>query len=118
VARRSQIARRTRSNETTGTDGVGHEPVELGVAPTRRIFRKTLQSAVLAIFAIYVCKNNEMTKLKQFVEDTFKWMEGEHTTEEYESKQKELNEVFNPMKYANPQGVPTDMPGPKVEEVD
>ena len=63
---------------------------------------------------------DEMTKLKQFVEDTFKWMEGEHTTEEYESKQKELNEVFNPMKYVNPQGVPTDMPepGPKVEEVD
>jgi hypothetical protein len=47
-------------------------------------------------------------------------MEGEHTTEEYESKQKELNEVFNPMKYANPQGSPTDMPEPepKVEEVD
>jgi L1 cell adhesion molecule like protein len=64
---------------------------------------------------------DEMTKLKQFVEDTFKWMEGEHTTEEYELKQKELNEVFNPMKYASqgePQGVPTDMPGPKVEEVD
>jgi len=64
---------------------------------------------------------DEMTKLKQFVEDTFKWMESEHTTEEYESKQKELNEVFNPMKYASqgaPQGVPTDVPGPKVEEVD
>lgn len=63
---------------------------------------------------------DEMTKLKQFVEDTFKWMEVEHTTEEYETKQKELNEVFNPMKYVNPQGAPTDMPepGPKVEEVD
>jgi L1 cell adhesion molecule like protein len=63
---------------------------------------------------------DEMTKLKQFVEDTFKWMESEHTTEEYESKQKELNEVFNPMKYANPQGTQPDMPepGPKVEEVD
>lgn len=62
---------------------------------------------------------DEMTKLKQFVEDTFKWMEGEHTTEEFEAKQKELNEVFNPMKYAS-QGAPTDMPepGPKVEEVD
>ena len=62
---------------------------------------------------------DEMTKLKQFVEDTFKWMESEHTTEEYESKQKELNEVFNPMKYAS-QGTQPDMPepGPKVEEVD
>ena len=46
---------------------------------------------------------DEMTKLNQFVEDTLKWMDSEHTVEEYEGKQKELNEVFNPMKYMSPE---------------
>ena len=46
---------------------------------------------------------DEMTKLNQFVEDTLKWMEDSHETEEYEAKLKELNEVFNPMKYMSPE---------------
>ena len=46
---------------------------------------------------------DEMTKLNQFVEDTLKWMEDSHETEEYETKLKELNEVFNPMKYMSPE---------------
>ena len=68
---------------------------------------------------------DEMTKLNSFVEDTLKWMEEEHTQEEYEAKQKELNEVFQPMKYMKseggmPQEMPEDMPQrePKIEEVD
>jgi L1 cell adhesion molecule like protein len=75
---------------------------------------------------------DEMTKLNSFVEDTLKWMEEEHTQEEYEEKQKELNEVFQPMKYMKPDrerdkereregGMPQeDMPQrePKIEEVD
>jgi L1 cell adhesion molecule like protein len=70
---------------------------------------------------------DEMTKLKGWVEETLKWMESEHTVEEYEEKQKELNEVFQPMKYMTPEdtaaamgGMPpeTPAPGPKIEEVD
>jgi L1 cell adhesion molecule like protein len=68
---------------------------------------------------------DEMTKFNAFVEDTLKWMEDEHTQEEYEGKQKELNEVFQPMKYMKPeevisQGIPEGMPTrePKIEEVD
>jgi hypothetical protein len=40
-----------------------------------------------------------MVTLKKFVEDTLKWMEDEHTTEEFEEKLKELNSTFQPMKY-------------------
>lgn len=59
---------------------------------------------------------DEMTKLNQFVEDTLKWMEDGHETEEYEAKLKELNEVFNPMKYMSPEdmakmGAAGGMPG-------
>jgi L1 cell adhesion molecule like protein len=72
---------------------------------------------------------DEMTKFNSFVEDTLKWMEEEHTQEEYEEKQKELNDVFQPMKYMKPdrererereEGMPEDMPQrePKIEEVD
>jgi len=42
---------------------------------------------------------DEMVTLKQFVEDTLKWMEDEHTAEEFEEKLKELNSTFQPMKY-------------------
>lgn len=42
---------------------------------------------------------DEMVTLKKFVEDTLKWMEDEHTTEEFEEKLKELNSTFQPMKY-------------------
>jgi hypothetical protein len=42
---------------------------------------------------------DEMVNLKKFVEDTLKWMEDEHTTEEFEEKLKELNSTFQPMKY-------------------
>jgi L1 cell adhesion molecule like protein len=70
---------------------------------------------------------DEMTKLKGWVEETLKWMESEHTVEEYEEKQKELNEVFQPMKYMTPEDTAAAMgemppetpaPGPKIEEVD
>ena len=67
---------------------------------------------------------NEMTKLNEFVSNTLKYLEEDHTQEEYEEKQKELNEVFQPMKYMKPEeaseGVPQEMPmpQPKVEEVD
>jgi L1 cell adhesion molecule like protein len=80
---------------------------------------------------------DEMVTLKQFVEDTLKWMESEHECEEYEGKLKELNDKFNPMKYMSPEdmaagmgGMPPGMqmpgmeemqgtaPGPKIEEVD
>jgi len=75
---------------------------------------------------------DEMTKFKGWVEETLKWMESEHTVEEYEEKQKELNEVYQPMKYMTPEdtaaamgGMPPGMqmpetpaPGPKIEEVD
>jgi L1 cell adhesion molecule like protein len=76
---------------------------------------------------------DEMVKLKQYVEDTLKWMEEEHTTEEYEEKQKELNSTFNPMKYMPQSEAPNmsgmagtgEMPeepevksGVKIEEVD
>jgi heat shock protein 1/8 len=85
---------------------------------------------------------DEMVTLKKFVEDTLKWMEDEHTTEEFEEKLKELNSTFQPMKYMSdeekaeamkgmggmppgfkmpegmemPEGV--QAPGPKIEEVD
>jgi len=67
-----------------------------------------------------------MTKLKEWVEETLKWMETEHLAEEYEEKQQELNKVFNPMRYMTPEsGMPpmqeppkeTEQ-GPKIEEVD
>jgi len=91
---------------------------------------------------------DEMVTLKQFVEDTLKWMEDEHTAEEFEEKLKELNSTFQPMKYMSdeekaeamkgmggmppgfkmpdgmemPEGMqmPEGMgaPGPKIEEVD
>jgi len=86
---------------------------------------------------------DEMPKLNEFVTETLKWMEDDsHTQEEYEAKLKELNELFQPMKYMQPEGgmpagmqMPADfkmpegmqmpegmgMPsssGPKVEEVD
>ena len=85
---------------------------------------------------------DEMPKLNDFVTETLKYLEEEHTQEEYESKLKELNEVFQPMKYMKQEGgmppgmqMPADfkmpegmqmpegmgMPpstGPKVEEVD
>lgn len=71
---------------------------------------------------------DEMAKLNSFVEDTLKWMEEEHTQEEYEGKQKELNEVFQPMKYMKPErereregGMPQEeipQREPKIEEVD
>jgi hypothetical protein len=43
-------------------------------------------------------------------------MEDSHETEEYEAKLKELNEVFNPMKYMSPEdmakmGAAGGMPG-------
>lgn len=77
----------------------------------------------------------EMVTLKQFVEDTLKWMESEHECEEYETKLKELNDVFKPMKYMSPEDMAGGMPpgfkmpegmqmpeapsaGPKIEEVD
>jgi len=46
---------------------------------------------------------DEMTKLNTFVEETLKWLEEDHSVEEFEGKQKELNEVFNPMKYMSPE---------------
>jgi len=71
---------------------------------------------------------DEMPKLNDFVTETLKWMEDDsHTQEEYEAKLKELNEVFQPMKYMQPEGgmPPGGMPppeatnsGPKIEEVD
>jgi L1 cell adhesion molecule like protein len=68
---------------------------------------------------------DEMTKLNEWVEETLKWMESDHLTEEYEEKQQELNKVFNPMKYMQPSGAPDgEQPpaeteqGPKIEEVD
>jgi L1 cell adhesion molecule like protein len=69
---------------------------------------------------------DEMTKLKEWVEETLKWMETDHLVEEYEEKQQELNKVFNPMKYMTPEGgmPPMAQPtgeteqGPKIEEVD
>ena len=67
---------------------------------------------------------DEMTKMNQFVTDTLKYLEEDHTQEEYEEKQKELNDIFQPMKYMKPEGVnggvPEEMPmpQPKVEEVD
>ena len=67
---------------------------------------------------------DEMTKMNEFVTETLKYLEEDHTQEEYEAKQKELNEVFQPMKYMKPEGanggVPGEMPmpQPKVEEVD
>jgi L1 cell adhesion molecule like protein len=64
---------------------------------------------------------DDSSTVETTINTTLKWLEenGNASTEEYEAKQKELNEVFNPMKYAS-QGAPTDMPepGPKVEEVD
>ena len=64
----------------------------------------------------------EMTRLNQFVEDTIKWLDGvDRETVEYEEKLKELNSLFNPMKYAGgemPGGSGGEMPMPKVEEVD
>ena len=67
---------------------------------------------------------DEMTKMNEFVTETLKYLDEDHTQEEYEAKQKELNEVFQPMKYMRPDGanvgVPEEMPmpQPKVEEVD
>lgn len=67
---------------------------------------------------------DEMTKMNEFVTETLKYLDEDHTQEEYEAKQKELNEVFQPMKYMKPEGanggVPEEMPipQPKVEEVD
>jgi len=67
---------------------------------------------------------DEMTKMNDFVTETLKYLDEDHTQEEYEAKQKELNEVFQPMKYMKPEGanvgVPEEMPmpQPKVEEVD
>jgi len=85
---------------------------------------------------------DEMPKLNEFVTETLKYLEEEHTQEEYEAKLKELNDTFQPMKYMQPEGgmppgmqMPADfkmpegmqmpegmgMPpstGPKVEEVD
>jgi L1 cell adhesion molecule like protein len=63
----------------------------------------------------------EMTRLNQFVEDTIKWLEVvDRETVEYEEKLKELNSLFNPMKYAEGSGGGSsgEMPMPKVEEVD
>jgi len=63
----------------------------------------------------------EMTRLNQFVEDTIKWLDGvDRETVEYEEKLKELNSLFNPMKYAVGSGGGSggEMPMPKVEEVD
>jgi L1 cell adhesion molecule like protein len=89
---------------------------------------------------------DEMKTLNSFVEDTLKWLEGDHEAEEYTEKLAELNKVFNPMKYMSPEemaeaakgmgmsGMPPgfkmpegmDMPnddvepapGPKISEVD
>jgi len=67
---------------------------------------------------------DEMTKMNEFVTDTLKYLEEDHTQEEYEEKQKQLNELFQPMKYMKPEeakeGVSQEMPmpQPKVEEVD
>jgi L1 cell adhesion molecule like protein len=67
---------------------------------------------------------DEMTKMNEFVTETLKYLDEDHTQEEYEAKQKELNEVFQPMKYMKPEGanggVSEEMPipQPKVEEVD
>jgi len=85
---------------------------------------------------------DEMPKLNEFVTETLKYLEEEHSQEEYEAKLKELNELFQPMKYMQPEGgmpagmqMPADfkmpegmqmpegmgMPsstGPKIEEVD
>jgi L1 cell adhesion molecule like protein len=42
---------------------------------------------------------DELIKLNQFVEDTLKWIDDDHLVEEYDSKLKELNDIFQPMKY-------------------
>jgi heat shock 70kDa protein 1/2/6/8 len=78
---------------------------------------------------------DEMPKLNDFVTETLKWMEDDtHTQEEYEAKLKELNDIFQPMKYMQseggmppgmqmPEGMnmpPPETPssGVKIEEVD
>jgi L1 cell adhesion molecule like protein len=78
---------------------------------------------------------DEMPKLNEFVTETLKWMEDDtHTQEEYEAKLKELNDIFQPMKYMQseggmppgmqmPEGMnmpPPETPssGVKIEEVD
>jgi len=63
---------------------------------------------------------DEMPKLNDFVTDTLKWMEDDsHTQEEYEAKLKELNEVFQPMKYMKQEGggVPPNVQMPEGMEL-
>jgi len=76
----------------------------------------------------------ELSSLNQWVEDTTKWLEENHSIEEIEDKQQELNNVFQPMKYTGAgegagAGVGADASasasasasankGPKIEEVD
>ena len=61
---------------------------------------------------------DEMPKLNDFVTDTLKYLEEEHSQEEYEAKLKELNEIFQPMKYMPQEGgVPPNVQMPEGMEL-
>jgi len=132
--------------QTSGSTALSKEDIEKMVAEAEKykaddeaIMKKVeaknkLESAVYGMKASLVeekikskIPEDEMTKFQTFVEETLKWIESEHECEEYEAKLKELNDIFQPMKYMAPEGMPEgmDMPvpeemptGPKIEEVD
>jgi L1 cell adhesion molecule like protein len=61
---------------------------------------------------------DEMPKLNEFVTETLKYLEEEHSQEEYEAKLKELNDIFQPMKYMHQEGsVPPNVQMPEGMEL-
>jgi L1 cell adhesion molecule like protein len=142
--------------QTSGSTALSKEDIEKMVAEAEKykaddeaVMKKVeaknkLESAVYGMKASLVeekikskIPEDEMTKFKTFVEETLKWIESEHECEEYEAKLKELNDIFQPMKYMTSEGMPGGMPegfkmpegmempvpeetpaGPKIEEVD
>ena len=142
--------------QTSGSTALSKEDIEKMVAEAEKykaddeaVMKKVeaknkLESAVYGMKASLVeekikskIPEDEMTKFQTFVEETLKWIESDHECEEYEAKLKELNDIFQPMKYMTPEGMPGGMPegfkmpegmempvpeempaGPKIEEVD
>jgi len=121
--------------QTSGSTALSKEDIEKMVAEAEKykaddeaIMKKVeaknkLEGAVYGMKASLVeekikskIPEDEMTKFQTFVEETLKWIESEHECEEYEAKLKELNDIFQPMKYMAPEGMPGGMPGGMPED--